>query len=148
MTIKSTRGGRPNKPDHEKQDRIVRVLFNQDEFKQLQARRQTTRSRNMSAFIRDICLEKPLLMRVASNTQQDNIASILQEIRTDFLRLGVNINQSTRRINSTTDYQDLQREVNQLSRDMASIDTQLRTMLTTVNSYDSQPQLSDGSPHQ
>lgn len=148
MTVKSTRGGCPKKADHEKHERIVRVLFNQDEFKQLQTRLQATRARNMSAFIRDVCLEKPLLMRAPSSTQQDNIASILKEIRTDFLRLGVNINQSARRINSTTDYHDLQREVNQMSRDMASIDTQLRTMLVTVNAYNDQPLTVDGSPHQ
>ena len=88
-------------------------------------------SRDMSKFIRSVCLEKPLLMKTQMETYQDIALSLLREIRTDLLRIGVNINQSSRRLNSTTDYFELRHDVNQMSLNMSELDERLRGLMTT-----------------
>jgi hypothetical protein len=105
------RGGAPEKPEHEKRTRFVQVRFLNDEYALLEKRKAKTLATDMSQFIRSVCLEKPLLMKTQMETYQDIALSLIREMRNDILRIGVNINQSSRRINSTTDYHDLQRDV-------------------------------------
>lgn len=134
MERKFYKGGAPEKPDDEKRDRMVQIRFTHDEYRQLEARRQTTMARDMSTFMRSVCLEKPLLVKTQMETYQDIALSLLREIRSDLLRIGVNINQSSRRINSTTDYHDLHRDVNQMSTNMIQLEAQLRQLTAQIMS--------------
>lgn len=63
------------------------------------------------------------------------------------LRIGVNINQSAKRINSTTDYQDLQREVNALAGNMGRVEADLTTLLHYVSKADPTAHSTNGSPN-
>lgn len=134
------RGGRPEIEESKRSDIFVKVRFNQDEHKQLIARKSTTLSPDLSKFIRSVCLEKPLLMKTQMETYQDIALSLIREMRSDLLRIGVNINQATRRINNTTDYHDLQREVNQMQAEMSGLDARLRRLLAAVYNSDNNPQ--------
>ncbi len=126
------KGGAPKKPEDEKRERFVQVRFKFDEYKALELRKAKTMSPDMSSFIRSVCLGKPLLMKTQMETYQDIALSLLREMRSDLLRIGVNINQSSRRINCTTDYHDLQRDVNQMSANMSQLEAQLRKVMGTV----------------
>ena len=75
-------------------------------------------------------------MKPQLSTHQDNVLSLLREMRSDILRIGVNINQSSKRINSTTDYLDLQRDVNHMSEQLGQFDTRLRQLMSVVLSTD------------
>lgn len=132
MEKKFYKGGAPEKSEEEKRERMVQVRFTGEEYDQLDKRRQTTMARNMSCFVRSVCLEKPLLIKTQMETYQDIALSLLREIRSDLLRIGVNINQSSRRINSTTDYHDLRRDVNQMSTNMTTLEAQLRMLIAQI----------------
>ena len=132
MEKKFYKGGRPEMSESKRSDIIVKVRFNKDEHERLIERKQKTMSADLSKFIRSVCLEKPLLMKTQMETYQDIALSLLREMRSDLLRIGVNINQSSRRINSTTDYHDLRREVDQISANMSSMEAQLRMLMGTV----------------
>lgn len=126
------KGGAPKKQEEDKRERFVQVRFKDDEYKTMELRKSKTMARDMSSFIRSVCLEKPLLMKTQMETYQDIALSLLREMRSDLLRIGVNINQSSRRINSTTDYHDLQRDVNQMSTSMSQLEAQLLQLMGTV----------------
>jgi hypothetical protein len=68
------------------------------------------------------------------------------------LRIGVNINQASKRINSTTDYHDLQRDVSQIKVEFGQMDVQLRALMSvvigTVLPNDLPNTSTDGSPDQ
>ena len=129
------KGGAPKKAEDEKRERFVQVRFKSDEYKALELRKAKTMSPDMSSFIRSVCQEKPLLMKTQMETYQDIALSLLREMRSDLLRIGVNINQSSRRINATTDYHDLQRDVSQMSANMSQLEAQLRTLMGTVGGH-------------
>lgn len=99
----------------------------------MEQRRAKTMTRHMSCFIRAVCIEKPLLMKTQMETYQDIALSLIREMRSDVLRIGVNINQASRRINSTTDYHDLQRDINQMTAQMSQLDAQLRAVMSAVS---------------
>lgn len=126
------RGGRPKKGEKERADLIVKVRFDQEDYKRLMKRKLGTKSRSLSAFIRDACLEKPLLLKVETSSHDEKVLSLLREVRADMLRLGVNINQSVKRINSTTDYQNLQRETQNMTQKMEELEVQFRTLMHIV----------------
>ncbi|GAA4459243.1 hypothetical protein GCM10023189_32610 [Nibrella saemangeumensis] len=126
------RGGAPQKPEEEKRDRFVQVRFRHDEYKELKRLKGKTATPNLSTFIRYVCLEKPLPMKTETETYQEVALSIIREMRNDLLRIGVNINQSSRRINSTTDYHDLQREVSAMAGKIQQLETQFRQMMSVV----------------
>lgn len=132
------RGGRPEMNEAERSDRKVTVRFSEDEFNKLKLRKATTRAKDLSAFIRDVCLQKPLLMKTQLNTYQDEALSLLVEMRADLLRVGININQSARRINSVTNYHDLQRDVNEMATNVGHLVDQLQLLINTL-SLESQP---------
>lgn len=138
MENKLYRGGRPELPEEERSDFKVTVRFNKQEHQLLTRRKATTKAKDLSAFIRDVCLQKPLLMKTELDTYQDEALSLLIEMRADLLRIGVNINQSSKRINSTTDYHDLQREVSSIASNMSRIDQPLQQLMQTL-SGESQP---------
>ena len=133
MEKKFYRGGAPEKPEEEKRGRFVQVRFTMDEHRKMEERKSKTMAKDMSSFIRSVCLEKPLLMKTQMETYQDIALSLLREMRSDLLRIGVNINQSSRRINSTTDYHDLQRDVNVMSTNMSHLEAQLRQVMSTIS---------------
>lgn len=139
MEKKFYKGGAPEKSDEEKRERMVQVRFTGDEYDQLERRRVTTMARNMSCFVRSVCLEKPLLVKTQMETYQDIALSLLREMRSDLLRIGVNINQSSRRINSMTDYHDIRRDVNQMSANMTTLESQLRMLIAQIST--DQPQV-------
>lgn len=117
----------------ERSDIIVKVRFNTDDYNRLIERKKSTKSPDLSKFIRSVCLDKPLPMKTQMETYQDIALSLLREMRGDLLRIGVNVNQSSRRINSTTDYHDLQREVDQMSANMSHLEAQLRKLMGAVS---------------
>ena len=133
MKNKLNRGGRPELPEKERSDFKVTVRFNLQEYHLLRERKTTTKAKDLSAFIRDVCLQKPLLMKTQLDSYQDEALSLLIEMRADLLRIGVNINQSSKRINSTTDYHDLQRDVNTMASNMNRIDQQLQQVMQTFS---------------
>jgi|GEM_PF-1875420 len=137
------KGGRPKLAQDERSDFIVKIRFNKTEYNQLIERKNTTMAPDLSKFVRSVCLEKPLLMKTQMETYQDIALSLLREMRADLLRIGVNINQSSRRINSTTDYHDLQREIAQMSTNMSSMEAQLRQLMGTVTTPDQLSNLGD-----
>jgi len=120
-------------PEEERSDFKVTVRFNKQEHELLAKRKATTKAKDLSAFIRDVCLQKPLLMKTELDTYQDEALSLLIEMRADLLRIGVNINQSAKRINSSTDYHDLQRDVNSMASNMSRIDQQLQQLMQALS---------------
>lgn len=151
MEKKRGRGGAPKKEDSERKERIVRVLFNEPEYKKLVARKETTLSPNLSEFIRTVCLNKPLHMKAQLSTHQSDVLSLLVEMRSDMLRIGVNINQASKRINSVTDYRDLQRDVQFMSGEVDRINQQIQAVMRTVSQGDHTTSTNlvspDGSPN-
>ena len=119
------------KPE-ERATRVVQVRFTPAEYDQLLARKATVKTQTVSTYVRALCLNKPLRLKPERSTYQDILLSLLRETRSDVLRIGININRAARRINSTTDYHDLQREVNRMASDMARFDAQLREVMTIV----------------
>lgn len=142
------RGGAPKKSDGEKRDRRVEVAFTLAEFKSLVARKGTTKTSNLSSFIRTICLDKPMRMKPQLSTHQENVLSLLREMRADILRIGININQSVKRINNTTDYQDLQIEVANMAEQVARFDKELGELMTTVEQDNPPNEPANGSTNQ
>ena len=145
METKKNRGGAPRKEAIQNKTRLVRVLFNTDEYDRLLKRKDTTKAVNLSTFIRTICLDKPMRMKSQLSTHQENVLSLLREMRTDILRIGVNVNQSAKRINNTTDYQNLQHEVNGMVEQITKFDAQLGELWTRVEADNSSNQLAYGS---
>lgn len=74
-------------------------------------------------------LDRPLPVKEAITTYQSSVLSQLGEVRDDVLRIGVNVNQSVKRINSMTDYRDLQRETANLSGQVERLNSQLTTLI-------------------
>lgn len=152
METQSYRGGAPRKADSEKRERRVEVRFTADEYTRLSERKSKTKALDLTAFIRDVCLDKPLRMKPQLTTHQEQVLSLVREMRSDMLRIGVNINQSSKRINSTTDYHDLQREVNQIGSQFNQMDVQLRALMSAVLGTSQPanliPSTPDGSPDQ
>lgn len=138
MEGKVYRGGRPEMDEAERSDRKVTIRFCDDEFNKLMRRKATTNAKDLSAFIRDVCLLKPLPLKTQLDTFQDEALSLLVEMRADLLRVGININQSARRINSVTNYHDLQRDVNEMTSNVNRIDAQLQAVIKAL-SIESQP---------
>lgn len=152
METKSYRGGAPRKADTEKRERRVEIRFTPDEYTRLSERKSKTKAIDLTAFIRDVCLDKPLRMKPQLTTHEEQVLSLVREMRSDMLRIGVNINQASKRINSTTDYHDLQREVNQMSSQLGQMDVQLRALMSaalgTYQPANLTASTNDGSPDQ
>ena len=134
MENKLYRGGRPELPEDQRRDWKVTVRFNQQEYDLLKQRKNKTKAKDLSAFVRDVCLQKPLPMKTQLDTYQSESLSLLVEMRADLLRIGVNINQSSKRINSTTDYHDLQRDVNAMAGQMSRLDEQFQLLMASLAS--------------
>lgn len=151
MEKKRGRGGAPKKDQSERKERIVRVLFNEEEFKKLMQRKESTTAPNLSEFIRTICLDKPMRMKPQLSSYQEDVLSLLVEMRSDMLRIGVNINQTSKRINSVTDYHDLQRDVTLMAGEMSKISQQMHAVVDAVSKDDRHVRVSlpvaDGSPN-
>jgi hypothetical protein len=126
------KGGRPELKPEEKATKVVQVRFTPVEYDQLLARKSKVKSLNVSSFIRDVCLNKPLRLKPERTTYQDILLSLMQETRSDVLRIGVNINQSAKRINSTTDYQILQQQVTKMASEMERFDIELRAIMARI----------------
>ncbi len=147
MENQSFRGGRPRLSEEERSDRILKVRFTEAEYRLLLERKATTNLPDLSKFIRSLCLDKPLPLKPKVDTYQTVALSVLREIRADLLRIGVNVNQSARRINATTDYVDLRHEVGQIAQKITGFDDRVeqlvKAILPTSNPYEQ-----DDSPNQ
>lgn len=132
-------GGRPELSDEERRDRKVEVRYSQTEYKKLLARKAMSTARDVSSFIRAVSLDKPLALKPQTSTQDDKMLSLLREMRSDLLRIGVNINQSSKRINSTTDYRELERQVNEMASNLQSMNTQIDQLMETLSSREAIP---------
>ena len=120
-------------PEEERSQKKVCVRFNETEYAKLQGFKSSTKAKDLSAFIRDVCLQKPLPMKTQMDSYQEQILSLLIEMRADMLRVGININQSARRINTTTDYHDLHRNVNSLADEMNRIDQHFQQLFLSLS---------------
>ncbi|MVM33891.1 hypothetical protein GO755_27895 [Spirosoma sp. HMF4905] len=136
METKINKGGAPKKQSSESKTRAVKVLFNEQEFIRLMDRKATTKSADLSKFIRTICLDKPMRMKPQHSTYQESALSLLREMRADLLRIGVSINQSRKRINSTTDYQNLQREVEKMVQRVNGFDSEFGRLIVLLSQED------------
>jgi hypothetical protein len=148
METKFKRGGAPKKAEEEKRDRRVEVGFTPEEYNQLVKRKASTRLPNLGAFIRSVCLDKPIRMKPQLSTHQENVLSLLREMRADILRIGINVNQSVRRINNTTDYQNLQHEVAIMAEQVARFDKELASLMLTMEEANQPKEVAYGSPDQ
>ncbi|MFD1140813.1 hypothetical protein ACFQ4C_06825 [Larkinella insperata] len=133
MERDKNKGGRPRKEESEKREYSIRVRFTAEEYQRLKGRMATTTAPDISRFVRSICLEKPLQLSVPTSTQDDILMAALREVRVDILKIGHNINQSVKRINSTTDYQNLQQETQKMTEQMQEIEVQLREIMKAFN---------------
>ncbi|PRY35055.1 hypothetical protein CLV58_115138 [Spirosoma oryzae] len=122
-------GGRPELPPDQQSTKRINVRLTQEEYEAFVQRRETVQSKDMSDFIRCVILDRPLPVKEAITTYQSSVLSQLAEIRDDVLRIGVNVNQSVKRINSMTDYRDLQRETANLSGQVERLNSQLTTLI-------------------
>jgi len=77
-------------------------------------------------------LEKPLPIKAKLETYQDEALSLLQEIRQDVLRIGINIDQSSRRVNNTTDYHEMQRDYQKMRDELDQLTGQIRQLMTAI----------------
>lgn len=134
MKSEINKGGRPEKEADEKRERLVKIRFSPAEYNRLVVRKSTTQAKDLSDFIRTICLDKPMRMKPVLTSHQEQLLSISREMRADLLRIGVNINQSAKRINSTTDYHDLQREVGIMVTTINRIEADLIQLMETLSS--------------
>lgn len=148
METKFKRGGAPKKADEEKRDRRVEIGFTTEEYNQLVKRKGTTRLPNLCAFIRAVCLDKPIRMKPQLSTHQENVLSLLREMRADILRIGINVNQSVKRINNTTDYQNLQHEVATMAEQVARFDKELASLMLTIEEDNQPKEVAYGSANQ
>lgn len=82
------RGGAPRKAEKDKRTRFVQVKFRQDKFERMEQRQTGTMARDISSFVRTVCLEKPLPIKSKSETYQDKALSLLQEISQNLVRVG------------------------------------------------------------
>jgi len=69
---------------------------------------------------------------VKLETYQDEALSLLQEIRQDVLRIGINIDQSSRRVNNTTDYHEMQRDYQKMRDELDQLTGQIRQLMTAI----------------
>jgi hypothetical protein len=145
MEAKNYRGGAPKKKESESRIKLVRVLLNESEYSRLIERKSTTKSPNLSTFIRTVCLDRPMRMKPQLSTHLENVLSLLREMRADILRIGININQSSKRINSTTDYHNLQREVASMAGQVTRFDQQLDSLMNRFGRDDLPTESVDGS---
>lgn len=148
MEAKKYRGGAPKKKESESRIKLVRVLLNESEYNRLIERKSTTKSPNLSTFIRTVCLDKPMRMKAQLSTHQENVLSSLREMRADVLRIGINVNQSVRRINNTTDYQNLQHEVAAMTEQVARFDKELSTVMAVIEKGNPPNESADGGTNQ
>ena len=148
MEAVKNRGGAPRKADSEKRDRRIDVAFTQEEFERLRKRKENTRTNTLSSFIRTICLDKPMRIKPQLSTHQENVLSLVREMRADVLRIGINVNQSVRRINSTTDYQNLKREVDAMAQEVAGFNEKLVALTTMIERDNPPSQPAYGSANQ
>jgi len=148
METKIYRGGAPKKEESESRSKLVKVLFTEEEHTRLIGRKALTKSTNLSSFIRTVCLDKPMRMKPQLSTHQENVLSLLREMRADLLRIGVNVNQSVRRINNTTDYQNLQVEVTNMAEQIARFEKELGGLMNTVERENPPNESANGSANQ
>jgi hypothetical protein len=148
MEKKLYRGGRPVLSEEERSDWKVTIRFTKEEYTRLTERKATTKAKDLSSFIRDVCLQKPLPVKTQLNTYQNEALSLLVEMRADILRIGVNINQSAKRVNSTTDYGDLQQDIYEMAGNVSRIDNQLQQLILFLQSnVQSSSAVTDGYPN-
>jgi len=129
MEEKRNRGGAPRKVASLKRERRVEVRFTDDEYKELEIRKKRTVTNDVAAFIRDACLQKPMRLKPVMTSHEETVLALVRETRQDILRVAINVNQCSKRINSTTDYRDLQRETNSLSDNIKTINDQLDLLI-------------------
>ena len=132
MEAKPNRGGAPRKTASLKRERRVEIRFTDDEYKELETRKKRTVTSELATFIRDACLQKPMRLKPVTTTHEETILALVRETRHDILRVAVNINQCSKRINSTTDYRDLQRETMGLSDNVKTINDQLDLLINQL----------------
>jgi hypothetical protein len=133
MENKPYRGGRPRLSETERAKNTVKVRFTDDELNRLNQRMNGINIRDLSKFIRSVCLEKPLLIKHILTTHEERTLSLLREIRADLLRIGVNINQSVRRINGTTDYHTLRQEVDEMAAQLLRMEADMGQLTVLIN---------------
>ena len=132
------RGGRPQKEPKEKADKVVKVCFTEEEYRNLMRRKLRTKSRSLSDFVRSACLEKPLILREETTPHQEKMESLLREIRADLIRIGIQTNQAIRRLQTTNDSIDVLDQTTQLRRQLQEIEDLFRAILC-INSLPDQP---------
>lgn len=69
-------------------------------------------------------------------------------MRADILRIGINVNQSVKRINNTTDYQNLQHEVATMAEQVARFDKELASLMLTIEEDNQPKEVAYGSANQ
>jgi hypothetical protein len=141
------RGGRPRLNEAEKSERIVKVRFTNAEHQQLLDRKNKTQLPDLSKYIRSLCLGGAVPLKTQLTTYENLKLGLLRELRADLLRIGVNINQATRRINATTDYFDLRHEVNRIAQELGSLEARM-IQLSEKTEPSQQPENTDDCPNQ
>lgn len=126
------KGGRPKKQANQRAERMLQIRMDPEDYKELLNRKSATSARSVSDFVRSVCLGKPLVLLNEVSTQDEKVLSLVREIRIELVRIGVNINQSVKRINSTTDYYDLRKETLILGEKVAALETRIDSLLAAM----------------
>ncbi|GAA4464818.1 hypothetical protein GCM10023189_44610 [Nibrella saemangeumensis] len=149
MESTKKKSGRRRKDEAESRSyKRVEVRFNQQEYDQLNQRKALTTAKDLSAFIRSLCLEQPLLVKPQQATADTRLLASIRDTRSQILRIGVNINQAVKHINSTTDYEDLRQKTAQLADSVAQLEVACRQAMGQLLTRQTREEVTSGSEDQ
>lgn len=85
------------KPDNEVRKKMVVVRLNGAEFEQLQKLRRQTTERNVSSYVRKLCLQKPVVIKYRNKSADDFLKEMLP-LKTELSAIGNNFNQAVHKL--------------------------------------------------
>ena len=92
----------------QKRTRIVGVRLTAQEFEKIEKKLQTTTAKKISEYLRYLLLDKPVVSTFR-NQSIDDLMGELALLRTELNRIGVNFNQSVKKLHTLHDTSDFKR---------------------------------------
>ena len=92
----------------QKRTRIVGVRLTAQEFEKIEKKLQTTTAKKISEYLRYLLLDKPVV-NTFRNQSIDDLIGELALLRTELNRIGVNFNQSVKKLHTLHDTSDFKR---------------------------------------
>lgn len=103
-----------------KRTRVVGVRITEDEFKKIEDARKKTTCMELSDYLRKVIFNKPVV-KAYRNKSLDDLIVELSLLRQELNRIGVNYNQSIKRLHTI-------RDVSEFKRWMATNEVEKRTL--------------------